>query len=193
MKRRGFDTLEAMHAEMVAQWNAKISPEDTVYHLGDLSFGSVEETAALLLQLHGIIRLVPGNHDLHKDRKWLRQLLGELERVSTGGHGQCKLVPCERLHTVKVKHNAGPLRLELCHYPVLIWDRGHYGALQLHGHCHGQAIYPDVGTTRMDVGVDAVGYAPLSLAEVLTAMEHLSYVPHDYHRPKGAAPAELIS
>jgi calcineurin-like phosphoesterase family protein len=191
--RRGFDSAEHMHEVMVEAWNSAVRPSDTVYHLGDLSFGKPYESAELICRLNGAIKLIPGNHDLHSNGKPLRELFGMMEGGTVSPmHREPKLERLERLHTLKVSRGDETLRIELCHFPLLVWDRGHYGALHLHGHSHGNCKYPDPGTTRMDVGVDAVGYAPLSLDEVLQEMSKRKLVPHDHHvegvKPSAVAP-----
>jgi len=56
-----------------------------------------------------------------------------------------------------------------CHYPLRSWNRRNYGALQLHGHCHGD-LAPL--TNQLDVGVDNAfkllgEYRPFTENEVL--------------------------
>jgi calcineurin-like phosphoesterase family protein len=54
---------------MVARWNERVQPSDTVVHLGDFAVGcgdaadKVAVVASLLTRLHGTVWLVPGNHD----------------------------------------------------------------------------------------------------------------------------------
>lgn len=36
---RAFNTIEAHDFALIKLWNQKISPEDTIYHLGDVSHG----------------------------------------------------------------------------------------------------------------------------------------------------------
>jgi hypothetical protein len=58
----------------------------------------------------------------------------------------------------------------LCHYPLLHWDRSHYGALHFFGHSH------NAGERRencLDVGVDSAfaltgEYRPLRLEECVS-------------------------
>lgn len=47
-------------AEMVRRWNATVTPEDHVYHLGDVTMGN---NLSLIRLLNGHKRLVLGNHD----------------------------------------------------------------------------------------------------------------------------------
>ncbi len=55
-------------------------------------------------------------------------------------------------------------RLVLCHYPFRSWNGQHRGAINLHGHSHGR-LKPL--PRQFDVGVDARGYAPVTLAALL--------------------------
>ncbi len=52
-------------------WNAKVKPQDKVYHLGDVYMGggfSREYTSHLISSLNGHKRLILGNHDNGKDQ-----------------------------------------------------------------------------------------------------------------------------
>ena len=178
---RGFTgDVAAMNDALIHSWNHVVRPNDTVYHLGDLSFMRPEETAKIVRSLNGSIKLVPGNHDLHGNRKNLRRLLEELDMVA--GYPQ-KLEVLERLYTLKTVHKDEKVRLELCHFPMVVWDRGHYGVPHLHGHSHGNLIYPDPDNRMLDVGVDAVGFHPVSLDWVLEYMRDRRYAKRDHHDP----------
>jgi calcineurin-like phosphoesterase family protein len=137
--------LDDMHEQIIAAWNVAVSPTDTVYHLGDLSFASdAEQTAAVLLRLHGHLKIVPGNHDgdPEDNPKKLRRLRdARLLEV---------LPPLRYL-----KH--AEYRLMLCHYPLTTWRSAHYGAWHLHGHSHGNLdARVALRGRRMDVGVDGM-------------------------------------
>lgn len=60
---RPFDSVESMNEEIVHNWNSFVSPEDTVWHMGDAVMGSFAENIQILGRLNGEIHLVPGNHD----------------------------------------------------------------------------------------------------------------------------------
>ena len=60
---RNFYDVHEMNEIMIKNWNAMISPQDKVYHLGDVYFGPREEAANILARLNGKKRLVLGNHD----------------------------------------------------------------------------------------------------------------------------------
>lgn len=185
---RGFDTLEAMHDHMVKAWNELVSPSDTVYHLGDLSFGKALETADIIWRLNGQIRLIPGNHD---NSKFLRDLYGLVHDQSglTPKHWdrKPKLFIENQLTEIKLIENrsGGDVihPVVLCHFPLLVWNKAHYGAIHLHGHSHGLGRYPD-NNRRFDVGVDAVGYGPLSAAYVIQWAKARGFTAHDQHTEK---------
>jgi calcineurin-like phosphoesterase family protein len=61
--RQHLKTIEAHNEELVRRWNATVSPDDIVWHLGDFSFGTVEETRSVIECLHGTKFIVLGNHD----------------------------------------------------------------------------------------------------------------------------------
>ena len=60
---RPFADVEAMNAGMVAQWNARVQPSDTVYHLGDFAMGKADLLDGTRALLNGRVILVLGNHD----------------------------------------------------------------------------------------------------------------------------------
>ena len=63
MDKRGFDSVEEMNEYMIEKWNNKVTKNDTVVILGDLSLGTVEETNELIHRLNGKLCLIVGNHD----------------------------------------------------------------------------------------------------------------------------------
>lgn len=63
---RGFASVEDHDRELVQRWNAAVGPKDTVWHLGDVYLGGAGGPGlAALRQLHGLKRLVLGNHDVY--------------------------------------------------------------------------------------------------------------------------------
>lgn len=64
MCNRPFDNVEEMNKKLIENWNKKVTDDDTVYILGDVSFkGSKENTISILKQLKGKKILIKGNHD----------------------------------------------------------------------------------------------------------------------------------
>lgn len=150
--RRPWPDADAMADGLVERWNARVALADHVYVLGDFALLPRKRIGAVLERLNGTKYLVRGNHD----------------------HNAKGLFEWEKdLHTLKVEDDrveGGYQRIVLCHYPLLVWDRRHYGAWHLHGHSHGN-LPDDPGALRLDVGVDVHGWAPLSYADVREIME----------------------
>lgn len=66
-KIRSFHDVYEMDEIMIKNWNAVVSEQDKVYHLGDVYFGSQERANQILSRLKGKKRLILGNHDNGKD------------------------------------------------------------------------------------------------------------------------------
>jgi calcineurin-like phosphoesterase family protein len=165
---RPFDDLSWMHSEMVRMWNAKVGPQDEVFHLGDVSFGNTADTLLLLNRLNGRMRYVPGNHD-SKPQRLLRE-----------GRDDVVLPPLyERTFQ---SGNVGTQKVVMCHFPLLTWNKAAHGSWMLHGHSHGSMDERNKTTRRLDVGVDGIAqYAPLSLEEVAAIMSTREYEIVDSH------------
>ena len=65
---RPFTSTEEMDEAMVERWNAKVGPNDTVYHLGDVVIN--RKSLHHVKRLNGKKRLVRGNHDIFKDQDY---------------------------------------------------------------------------------------------------------------------------
>lgn len=124
MDCRGFADVEEMNAYMVEKWNRKVRRNDEVVIIGDLSFGTVEQTNALLEKLQGKLYLVTGNHDRFVGRSafnagrfvWIR--------------------PYGELYDNRRK-------VVLCHYPIMCYNgqyrldkAGNPKTYMLYGHVH---------------------------------------------------------
>lgn len=61
---RPFPTVVAMNREIIDRHNARVSPGDTVYHLGDFKVSSAGQNfQGILKQLNGSHVFIQGNHD----------------------------------------------------------------------------------------------------------------------------------
>ncbi len=120
MDCRGFESAEAMNEYMVAKWNAKVRDNDDVIILGDFSYGSVEETDALLRRLKGNLFLIEGNHDKASVRNPRFGWVAPYKEMRDGGR-----------------------RVILSHYPIMCYnkqyvvsDAGKPHTYMLYGHVH---------------------------------------------------------
>lgn len=65
---RPFTSTEEMDEAMVERWNATVSDNDTVYHLGDVVIA--RRNLETVKRLKGRKILIRGNHDLFKDKDY---------------------------------------------------------------------------------------------------------------------------
>ena len=74
-----FNNTKKMDEVLIDNWNKTIKPEDKVYHLGDVTFGSKEYYADNIHpRLNGNKRLIVGNHDNIKfftERKLFQKIM----------------------------------------------------------------------------------------------------------------------
>ena len=62
----------------------------------------------------------------------------------------------------------------MSHYPILSWNKAHYGSWHLHGHCHGGLVktMPEYYKRKvMDLGCNMIDYTPISYSQVKTVMD----------------------
>lgn len=79
-KPRGFSCIEEHNQYVVSAWNQVISPEDTVYILGDLMLNDNARGMYWLAQFNGNLKLIRGNHD--SEARWeLYQTLPNIELI----------------------------------------------------------------------------------------------------------------
>ena len=137
---RPFASVAEMDALLVERWNAAVGPQDEVWHLGDFA-RTVKAAAALLPRLNGVKHLLTGNNDPPG--------VAALGWASAASY---------------VETSVDGVALVLCHYPFRSWNGMHRGAVNLHGHSHGR-LKPL--KRQFDVGVDAQGYRPVTLGQLL--------------------------
>lgn len=148
---RPFNTIEEMNEALVQKWNDKVSAEDTVYVLGDLSMGRVEAAIEYIKRLNGKIILIRGNHDTPKRIEVYKEIGIEVHDIF--------YLPYKGRYFI------------LCHFPIaneefirmVIKDNSE--VVNLYGHVHSNAPvgYKD-GTYH--VGVDTNRLAPISIEQI---------------------------
>ena len=139
-------TMKEIVDNMVLKWNNTVSKKDTVYILGDLSFGTVEEKRKLFMRLNGNKVFILGNHDSVPDSH--RCFFNHITQI-------------KNMIFKKTVFPSLPKNIEviMCHFPMFSWEHIENGSIMLHGHCHGSidlqnsAELPD--HIRIDVGIDS--------------------------------------
>ncbi|MDE6639396.1 MAG: metallophosphoesterase family protein [Acetatifactor sp.] len=124
MDCRDFESVEEMNEYMKHKWNGKVRRNDEVVIIGDLSFGTVEQTNQFLEQLNGRLYLITGNHD-----RFVNQA-----DFKTGRFTWIK--PYGELSDNRRK-------VVLCHYPIMCYngqyrvdEAGNPKTYMLYGHVH---------------------------------------------------------
>lgn len=156
---------------IIKRWNSKVKKKDIVYIIGDFSFASVEQTKKILGKLNGIKFLITGNHD-----KSSEHLRGYFENIS-----QIKDINFKQRNFDFLEED---FSIVCCHYPMVTWNRKHYGSVNVHGHCHGNIddFNEASDDLRVDVGIDGK-LANYDLIDLETL----------YHYFKGKANGKLFS
>ncbi|WP_158871364.1 metallophosphoesterase family protein [Antarcticirhabdus aurantiaca] len=142
LSRRPFEGVVEMREALIRNWNAVVRESDDVWHLGDFAYrATAGEAERVFERLNGRKHLVVGNHD---------------------GEATCALPWASVQPAAEIAVDGQ--RLFLAHYPMLEWPGYWRQAVHLFGHVHGNRA--GVGRS-CDVGVDAWGYRPVRLSEVL--------------------------
>lgn len=174
---RGEVTAEqvAAHDEaIIAAWNRRVRPEDTVWHLGDLAVVPPRRVAHLVSRLRGRKRLVVGNHDQAHPAFGERSIQATRECLEAGFEWVGPVA------SVKVPAPPRPGEnppkspaVMLSHFPYLgdhtdtpremQWRLRDEGAPLIHGHLHSEVAMTSV--REVHVGWDT-WHRPVSIHEI---------------------------
>lgn len=176
---RDFKNLDEMNAVIVDNINEVVGQDDILIHLGDWSFGGIEQIGLFRERIVcKDIHLVLGNHDHHIKRN--KQNTKELfTSVQKGLDLEVKTFsPHDMFPSMKYK-------FVLSHYPIASWENMKDGVIHLHGHIHLPKHLKLNQGKAMDVGVDGNDYRPYSLSEIVKIMDNQPIaalsLPKDHH------------
>ena len=178
---RDFETLEQMNDKIVESINSVVGEDDTLFHLGDWSFGgydNIEEFRNRIVCKN--VHLILGNHDHHIERN-----KGDIQRLFSSVNQYLRLQVSVYPET---KLYAGDVDLVMMHYPIASWHNMNDGVIHLHGHVH---LPPDKKLSQgkaMDVGVDGNNLMPYSLGQIMKIMDYQPIaklsLPQDHHEER---------
>lgn len=174
---RPFRDVFHMNETMISNWNDIVTPEDTVYILGDfsMSFHYVTTCAPRLL---GNKILIAGNHDhVHSGHKKSNKPEKHANMIQE--YVKYGLTPAPEEGRITL----GNVEFKVSHFPF--WNAEYkdtrYQQLRpkdeniplLHGHVHQhwKAVKTTKGTVQINVGVDVWDYKPISEAQILETYE----------------------
>ncbi len=167
---RPFASVKEMNDALIDNINARVGENDTLYHLGDWSFGPKYDDTYMEYVAdyrHSIkcknIILIYGNHDRPRLDFDYRGIFSEVH------------------HLLEIKGERDHPPITLCHYAMRVWNRSHHGAWHLYGHSH-NTLPDDPNAKSFDCGVDCNNYEPFSIEDVARIMAKKSYAPVDHHK-----------
>ena len=167
--KRPYKDINHMHEELIKNWNSVVKTDSIVFYLGDLYMSIPDEKVKEILnRLNGQIHFIMGNHDKYHRIKET----GRFESI----YGILSIL-------VKDKDGRnGYQQIEMCHFPILVWDKHHRGSWHLHGHCH-NSLRGDVFYERkvIDVGCNGIDYFPISYQRVKNIMKERIISKIDHH------------
>ena len=143
-ENRPFADAAEMDAAMIRRWNDTVSPDDTVWHLGD--FGADGREADILCKLNGHIRLVKGNHDVRSNEYYR-------------GCG------FEEVYDLPVLYDSFWI---LSHEPLYVCASMPYA--DIFGHVHSNPMYRDFSRQHFCASAERTDYRPVSFETVKAAV-----------------------
>lgn len=151
-----------MNKALTENWNSVVSPEDTIYHMGDFAFGGIKK---YLPYLNGKIILIRGNHDRGSDLKGCGLLVLPYLDIEYGGyHFKLNHRPQFKA-TTPDPFNDGEKR-----HP---FDINSYDWM-LAGHVHEHWVLKE---KNINVGVDVWDFKPVTLDHIIeTVIKPLTHV-----------------
>ena len=145
---RPYANAVEMNEDMIAKWNAVVSKDDIVWHLGDFAFGSKDHIKEIVSRLNGQINLVMGNHDHHKVSFY----------YESGFHRVYD-------HPVVISNF-----FILSHEPMQ-WVKDGDVYVSIYGHVHSQEMYKDFTSNSFCACVERIGYAPIRWTDMIEKMK----------------------
>lgn len=169
---RPYESVEEMNEKLILNWNNVVSPDDTVYCLGDFSL-TLRPVELYTTRLNGYKILISGNHDwTHSANKKARNEERKRDMIA-----KYIFNGWSEVHDHAIFNYEG-VSYNLSHMPYrgdTTDDRHHRhrldddGKILLCGHVHGKwaAKRTPKGTLMINVGVDVRNYAPISINEIV--------------------------
>lgn len=150
---RPFSSVEEMDETLIENWNSRVTDRDDVWIVGDFAFRTRVSAEIYLKNLKGRKHLVKGNHD----KTWMKGL--DLSRYF-GSVNEIAEMKLDGRHIV------------LCHYPMMCWDKSHYGSYLIFGHIHNDTDLPFWDMIKdndhmLNAGVDVNGFYPVTFDELV--------------------------
>lgn len=154
-EKRPFKTVEEMDDKMIENWNNAVSPEDTVFHLGDVSFYTdKEKISGIIDKLNGRKILVMGNHDdFLPVKEWMKV-----------GFDEVYSYPLVYDEFIVMQHQP----------PQYINNATPF--FYIYGHVHATEMYPTISRQSACVSVERWNYTPVSIDAIKKCVSEIHTV-----------------
>jgi len=151
---RDFGNLDAMNDKIIENINRIVSKDDILVHLGDFSFGGVDNISKFRSQIVcENIHLIIGNHDKHieENKNSTRDLFRSVNE------------------SMVMEYKRSPFKFTffISHLPIASWPNMGRGVMHLHGHMHSPNHMRIAEGRAMDVGIDGNNLEPIHIDEVI--------------------------
>ena len=135
--RDGFYDIHHHDETLIENWNKVVSPQDKVYHLGDVGFTNWTLLDSILSRLNGTKVLIKGNHDNHKLSQY-----------------------AQHFKDIRASHVLD--KMILTHIPIHPDSLSRWKA-NIHGHTHGNNLSDK---RYFNVSVEQIKYKPIDFEEI---------------------------
>lgn len=172
---RPFKDTDYMDQAIIENWNNTVSPEDTVFHLGDVALGNIDKSLACVSRLNGYKILKLGNHDrpfmeMNKPAKydmWMERYREVFDEVWTWHDTRRILLSGQEFNISHFPYTGDhtPTDRHADKRPV------DDGFPLIHGHTHiadQHYTLSSKGTPQIHVGQDAWGFTPVHEDEIMS-------------------------
>ena len=152
---RGFNSIEEYDTQVLLRWNATVSPEDTVYILGDLCMSSNEsEWNRVYKVLNGHKKFIHGNHDTtNKIDRYINEY------------------NMEDLGLASIYRYSKKRKFYLSHYPTFVGNHEEKFFWCLSGHTHSKDPFQYGSGCVYNVAMDAHNCTPVSIEQIIKDIE----------------------
>ena len=168
---RPFQSLDEMESEIIRKWNNKVSDDDLVYILGDISKDDDTSSLEIFKKLKGQKHLIVGNHD--------HLIIEEIQKSN--------IFDTIKFIDLIIDNNR---KVCICHYPIMDWMEFDRDGILVYGHVHNKTekngyayrlmkeYYRDL--KAYNCGVDVNNFEPKSLDELIQLKEENKDGPYIY-------------
>ena len=151
LAKRPHENAPVMNKALIDNWNSVVTARDTVYHLGDFGWRDEDINVDVLSALrYDRLIFIRGNHDSGITLHHMAMMGAEIREY------------CEIPYP-------GVKGRKICmfHYPISDWNGKFHGSIHLHGHTHSDMYGTPEVPGRYNVCVEAIGYRPKRIADVV--------------------------